>query len=127
MERTVYVFWGDTGTGKSRRAWDEAGLSAYPKSPSTKFWDGYQDQKHVVIDEFRGDIGISHMLRWLDRYPVLVETKGSGIVLSASTIWITSNISPSNWYPTLDADTTAALLRRLTVTHFRELINSDPT
>lgn len=57
MEREVHVFWGDTGSGKSRRAWDEAGFSAYPKSPSTKFWDGYQDQENVVIDEFRGDIG----------------------------------------------------------------------
>lgn len=25
MQRTTYVFWGSTGTGKSRRAWDEAG------------------------------------------------------------------------------------------------------
>lgn len=127
MERTVHVFWGDTGTGKSRRAWDEAGLSAYPKSPSTKFWDGYQDQGNVVIDEFRGDIGISHLLRWLDRYPVLVETKGSGVVLSARTIWITSNLPPTSWYPGLDGDTTSALLRRLNVVHFRNLINNDTT
>jgi len=25
MQRTTFVFWGSTGTGKSRRAWDEAG------------------------------------------------------------------------------------------------------
>lgn len=52
--RTVYVFWGRSRTGKSRRAWDEAGLDAYPKDPRTKFWCGYQDEKHVVIDEFCG-------------------------------------------------------------------------
>lgn len=54
MERVCNVFWGLTGTGKSRRAWDEAGYTAYCKDPRTKFWDGYQDERHVVIDEFRG-------------------------------------------------------------------------
>lgn len=41
-ERTCFVFWGKTGSGKSRRAWSEATLDAYPKDPRTKFWDGYQ-------------------------------------------------------------------------------------
>jgi len=40
--RTCFVFWGSTGTGKSRRAWHEAGLDAYAKDPRTKFWCGYQ-------------------------------------------------------------------------------------
>lgn len=118
IERTVYVFWGRTGTGKSRRAWDEAGLDAYPKDPRTKFWDGYNGQQHVIIDEFRGGIDISHMLRWLDRYPVIVEIKGSSTVLKAKTIWITSNKNPREWYVDLDEETKDALLRRLNITEF---------
>lgn len=118
MDRTVYVFWGRTGTGKSHRAWGEAGLSAYPKDPRTKFWDGYRDHEHVVIDEFRGGIDISHMLRWLDKYPVVVEVKGSATVLKAKVIWITSNISPELWYNDIDSETLAALLRRLTIKHY---------
>lgn len=61
--REIFVFWGKTGTGKSRRAWHEAGVAAYSKDPRSKFWDGYQDQRHVVIDEFRGGIDVSHLLR----------------------------------------------------------------
>ena len=63
MERTAVVYWGGTGTGKSRRAWEEAGMDAFPKDPLTKFWDGYRGQEHVVIDEFRGTLSISHLLR----------------------------------------------------------------
>lgn len=113
--RTVRVFVGPTGTGKSHRAWGEAGMDAYPKDPRTKFWDGYQHQHHVVIDEFRGGIDIAHLLRWLDRYPVLVEIKGSSVPLVATNIWITSNIAPNRWYPDLDPETYAALERRLNV------------
>lgn len=127
MERTVYVFWGLTGTGKSRRAWEEAGIEAYPKDPRTKFWCGYQGQAHVVIDEFRGGIDIAHMLRWLDRYPVIVETKGSSTVLRASNIWITSNLDPRRWFPDCDSATIDALLRRLTITHFDAMQTVDNT
>lgn len=118
VERTCKVFWGKTGTGKSRRAWDEAGMDAYPKDPRTKFWCGYRDQENVVIDEFRGGIDIAHMLRWLDRYPVIVEIKGGSVVLKAKCIWITSNVDPAEWYPELDYSTRDALLRRLNITYF---------
>ena len=118
MERKCYVFWGKTGSGKSRRAWDEAGMEAYCKDPRTKFWCGYQVEKHVVIDEFRGGIDVSHLLRWLDRYPVRVEIKGSSRPLVAEKIWITSNISPDFWYPGLDEETLNALKRRLEIVEF---------
>lgn len=116
--RTCSVFWGATGTGKSRLAWGEAGMGAFPKDPRTKFWDGYNGEDHVVIDEFRGSIDIGHLLRWLDRYPVRVEIKGSATVLRCSKIWITSNLCPEQWYPDLDDATRRALLRRLDVHHF---------
>lgn len=133
IERECYVFWGPTGTGKSRTAWQQAGLGAYPKVciheyipglliilqiPTTKFWDGYKGQLNVVIDEFRGIVDISAILRWCDRYPVLVEIKGSSRVLSAEKLWFTSNIHPKDWYPLLDEPTKLALLRRLTIVHF---------
>jgi len=118
IERQVFTFWGTTGSGKSRRAWAEAGFDAYPKDPRSKFWDGYRGHENVVIDEFRGGIDISHMLRWLDRYPTIVEVKGSSTVLKAKRIWITSNLDPRLWYPDLDSETLSALLRRMEIKHF---------
>jgi len=118
IERRVDVFWGRSGTGKSRRAWDEAGEDAYAKCPRSKFWDGYQNQKFVVLDEFRGGIDVAHLLRWFDRYPVRLEIKGSSRPSYVERIWITSNLSPDHWYPLIDDETLAALKRRLNIIHF---------
>jgi len=115
IERSAVVYWGATGVGKSRRAWGEASSDAYPKDPRTKFWCGYHGEQHVVIDEFRGGIDISHLLRWLDRYPVRVEIKGSSQPLLATKYWITSNLHPDQWYLDIDQATKLALKRRLTI------------
>lgn len=120
VEKQVSVYWGATGTGKSRRAWSEAGFTAFPKDPNTKFWDGYNGHEFVVIDEYRGNIAISNLLRWFDRYPVCVEIKGGATVLKATRIWITSNLHPRDWYATLDSATYQALERRLAITHFSD-------
>jgi hypothetical protein len=118
IERTIHVFHGPTGTGKSRRAWEEAqlgGLPVYAKDPRSKFWYGYRSEDRVIVDEFRGGIDIAHLLRWLDRYPVCVETKGGSLPLVGSKMWITSNLHPRDWYPELDAASFAALERRLII------------
>jgi len=119
IEKIINVFHGRTGTGKSRRAWEEAGVRVYSKDPRTKWFDGYQGEENIIIDEFRGTVDISHILRWFDRYPVRVECKGSSMPLQATTFWITSNLAPTDWYPDLDSETKSALLRRLTnIVHF---------
>lgn len=116
MFRKTKVYWGRTGVGKSRRAWYEAGIErTYAKDPRSKWWCGYRDQINIVMDEFRGSIDISHMLRWTDRYPFTVETKGGSKPAKFTSIWITSNLHPRDWYVDLDAATVDALLRRLEI------------
>jgi len=118
MVRTCQAFIGPTGTGKSKLVWEQAGEDAYVKNPTTKWFDGYSGQRHVILDEFRGDINISHLLRWLDRYPVTVEIKGSSMPLAATKFWICSNLSVREWYPLIDEATIDALLRRIEVINF---------
>ena len=72
---------------------------------------------YLYIDTHLG-IDISHMLRWLDRYPVRVEIKGASRPLLAKKIWITSNLDPRLWYPDCDEQTKDALMRRLEVVEF---------
>lgn len=117
---TTYVYWGKTGLGKSRRAKIEAGKDYYPKGPTNIWWNGYRGQSNVIIDEFRGRIGCEHLLTWCNpwRLKTIIEPKGTGRALEATSIWITSNLDPREWYPDLDEDTKEALLRRFKIVHF---------
>lgn len=112
----VSVYWGVTGSGKSHRAFAEAEAAGkfYVKGPTTKWWDSYQGEKVVIIDEFRGVIGIEHLLKWLDKYPCYVEEKGGQLPLMAEHFIICSNLDPRQWYSTVDIATQDALRRRFT-------------
>lgn len=118
-QQIVNVYWGVSNSGKSHKAFEAAGENFYVKSPLTKWWDGYSGQENIILDEFRGVVDITHILKWLDKYPCYVETKGGQVPLHSKRWWITSNLSPLDWYPNLDEDTKDALKRRLgIVTHF---------
>lgn len=57
----------------------------------------------MIIDEFRSDIRWSNLLRLLDGYPHMVERKGDSIsVDNIEEIWITSNLSPHEVYPSME-------------------------
>lgn len=115
----VNVYWGQTGAGKSKKVFEECGDDFYIKMPSTKWFDGYRGQENIIIDEFTGQVDISHMLRWLDRYPCTVEVKGSQVFLNTKRWWITSNINPNLWYEGKDPEQIKALVRRFTnVVHY---------
>lgn len=102
----VTVIYGPTGTGKTRFCADNFPNSywVYPQSSgSAKWWDGYDNEEVVIIDEFYGWFPHSYMLRLLDRYPMQVESKGGVSKFLAKQILITSNKSPDTWYPKLEA------------------------
>lgn len=114
----IHVFHGTTGTGKSRRAWQEAmadGEMPFIKNPNTKWWDGYRGQKNVIIDEFTGRIDISYLLLWTDEYPAITEVKGFATPLNARNFWITSNLAPREWYVDAKPVQLDALIRRFHV------------
>lgn len=101
VDRQCTIYWGPTATGKSHRARTQAkeiSDKVFNKIPSTKWWCGYRGESCVVVDEFQGEIGITHWLRWLDKYGVSVEIKGGSTPLLASHFWITSNVDPKEWW-----------------------------
>lgn len=92
----VIVLWGDSGTGKSRWAYDNF-PDLYPKQPN-KWWDGYTGQTTILLDDFYGYIPYSDMLNVLDRYPYHAEVKNGHVWAQWDTVIITSNKPPDAWY-----------------------------
>jgi len=117
MEREIVCYWGTTGMGKSRRAWEEAGLTLILKIRGVNSGMDIEVKNTLCLMNFEEESTLV-ILRWFDRYPVIVEVKGSSTVLKAKKIWITSNLHPNDWYPELDQETKSALIRRLTIVHF---------
>ncbi len=121
----VFVFWGTTGTGKTRRAIAESS-NPYVVTPPTGaghvcWWDGYDLHEDVIIDEFYGWLPWSLLLRLLDRYPVRVRTNGGTVAFVARRIWITSNADPREWYREGRHIQWSTLARRITqIVHFNE-------
>jgi hypothetical protein len=99
FKSAVHVFYGPTGTGKSH-ACREISPSAYWYFPQkdSKWWDGYDGEADVVIDEFYGNIPWSSILRLFDKYAMVVETKGGSVNFAPKRIFVTSNKPPCEWY-----------------------------
>lgn len=111
-ETTVY--WGSTGTGKTRMVYAQcAGVPIF--TPGDYEWfDGYENHEVVLFDDYRGEYPIQFLLKLLDRYPMNVKVKGSFVTWNPKRVFITSNITPREWYPNADNETWCALRRRLT-------------
>lgn len=113
----VHVFWGKTGTGKTRRVFAECASSgeAVYSHPGGPWFDGYDQQPVVLFDEFSGSyFALPYLLKLLDRYPMQVPIKGGFVSFIPRKIYITSNYAPESWYGSAKTEHVAALIRRLT-------------
>lgn len=100
-EMEVEVVHGPTGTGKSRYCLDNF-PGAFWKSRNSgnqQFWDGYNGEEVVIIDEFYGWFPWDYLLRLTDRYPFSLDVKHGTVPFVARKIVFTSNKHPRDWYP----------------------------
>lgn len=110
----VIVYWGPTGTGKTRRVFEEAeNLWIYPGSG---WFDGYDQHEDVLFDDFSGsEFKLPYLLKVLDRYPMKVPVKGDFVNWAPRRIFITSNIDPNSWFSNANPEHVAALFRRIAI------------
>lgn len=100
-ELQVILLVGKTGCGKTRHVYDQYGGSDdfYALPVSKDFWfDGYDGESVVLLDDFVGQFPLAQVLRLLDRYPVQVPVKGGFTWWCPDKIFITSNLHPREWY-----------------------------
>lgn len=119
------VFFGPTGTGKTRAVKAVApevyivdGSLSGP-SGSGVWFDGYTTQDAIVLDDYDSWFPTSTLLRYLDRYKLQLPQKGTTAYAYWTRVFITSNVPPVKWTSTTKGalpkpEHKYALLRRLT-------------
>jgi len=115
----VIVHWGDAGTGKTRKPYEEGAFLF--DDYENGWWDGYEGESVICLDEFYGGIKFNSLLRWLDGYQLRLKIKGGFTYAQWSKVYITSNVPPDKWYPNIQDERKAALARRITkIFHFNK-------
>jgi len=94
-------WYGNTGTGKSRLAWEKYGAICYQKMLN-KWWDGYDAEKVVIIEEWspKNEVTASALKIWADRYPFAAQIKGGVLQkIRPQKIIVISNYRLSDCFP----------------------------
>jgi len=101
----IILLIGPTRSGKSRwveREYPDRYRMTFGNGGNSAWFDGYNGESTIELSEFRGQLTLSFMLDLLDRYQLKVQTKGGTVQFLASTIIITSNEEPRDWYKALE-------------------------
>jgi len=102
--------WGPTGAGKTYYAYERFGADEVYMKDGTQWWDGYQQEKCILIDDFDGKWPFRDLLRLLDKYKYQGQIKGGYIPVNSPHIVITSEFHPMTWY---QGTQLAQVMRRL--------------
>ena len=125
-KKLVLWFKGETGEGKTRKAFEIAekfNLSFWMTNDSLKWYDGYAGQELVIIDDFRKNMlgDWNYLLRLLDGYGLAVQVKGGFVIWKPKLIIITSPATPHEAFSWVNKegeeqgwDKEEQLIRRLT-------------
>ncbi len=120
VQPSVYWWFGPTGVGKSRLAFERY-PGAYNKMMGCKWWDQYSGEKEIILDDYRPDLcTFSMFLKITDRHPLRVEGKGGSMHLSATVFVITTTCRPEVIWARQTDEHMDQLLRR--ITHIEEFM-----
>lgn len=91
----VYLIYGEPGTGKTRFCFEKYPDAWINSDEKLQWFDGYDGEETVILDDYRGEASDAFILKLLDRYPLNVPIKGGYTPWKAKRIFITSNMPAS--------------------------------
>lgn len=112
----VIIHWGHTGTGKTKEANADPENTYMAKHTPTGYWyDGYVDQRILILDEFGCNMPLNDLKDRLDGHcNIMIPVKGGMTPQSWDTVHITSNQDPRTWYSNCRDEDRKALWNRIT-------------
>lgn len=112
----VFVYWGTTGTGKTRRVHDQEEDLWVACDNQLRWFDGYEGQEAVLFDDFVSikNEKFGFLLQLLDRYEMRVPVKGGFVNWSPKRVYFTSNLRFDEWFTGVSPSSFDALKRRIT-------------
>lgn len=101
----LHILWGVSGSGKTYTAFKEGGEDVYKlDEPNAEkgalWWDGYEGQETVIIEEFEKSsfIQLGQFLQLADEYPMNVQVKGGSKAFLSKKIYVTANEHWETWW-----------------------------
>ncbi len=116
-----YVYHGVTGSGKSHAA--RINFPGAYWFPGSGLWfPGYDGQSTIVLDDFdASSFPYRFLLRLCDKYELQLPYKGGHSECFATTVVVTANNHPREWYPDKTRCPDAPLMRRCVLVNFPDL------
>lgn len=108
----VTLLTGPTGCGKTREAMKNASYKI--QGSQLAWWQDYEGEESIIIDEYSNDIKITELLAILDGYQLRLNIKGSHTYANWTKVYITTNLKPDELHKDAKPAHKDALFRRIT-------------